>query len=141
MILGLLISLLAIYLKLRIGIEKRSLVENLLVATPFSIYLGWGTVATVANAAQVLYNAGWNGGPLAPAVWTVIMLVVASVLGVLMIFTRKEVAYPLVLVWAFIGIYVKHSGTPLLSLTALILAILLTVLTLYRLIVTAFQKT
>jgi len=134
-IFGLLISLMVIYLKLRIGIEKRTLSETLLVTAPFGIYLGWATVAVVANVSQALYNLGWNGAPLTPPIWTVIMLGVASLLGVLMIFLRHEVAYPLVLVWAFIGIWVKHVDTPLVAITALVLAIALFVLALGRWIV------
>ncbi len=134
-IFGLLISLIAIYLKLRIGVEKRTLSETLLVSAPFSIYLGWATVAVVANVSQALYNLGWNGAPLTAPIWTVIMLSVASLLGVLMIFLRHEVTYPLVLVWAFIGIWVKHGDTPLVAIIALVLAIALFVLTLGRWIV------
>jgi translocator protein len=134
-IFGLLISLIAIYLKLRISIQKRSITETLLVSAPFGIYLGWATVAVVANVSQALYNLGWNGAPLTPPIWTVIMLGVASLLGVLMIFLRHEVTYPLVLVWAFVGIWVKHGETPLVATTALILAIALFVLTLGRWIV------
>ena len=110
---GLLVSLLAIYLKLRIGLEKRKLADRLLVETPFSIYLGWITVATVANVSQVLYAvAGWRGGPFSEPVWAVAMLAVAVLLGVLMIFLRKEVAYPLVLVWAFVGIWASRPRRP-----------------------------
>ncbi len=134
-IFGLLVSLIAIYLKLRIGLQKRSWTESLLVAVPFSIYLGWATVAVVANVSQVLYVLGWSGAPMTAPLWTVIMLGVASVLGVLMIFLRHEVAYPLVLVWAFIGIWVKHSGTPLVSITALVLAIVLFILAIGRRII------
>ena len=133
-ILGLLISLIAIYLKLRIGIEKRSIAQTLLVHVPFGIYLGWATVAVVANVAQVLFKLGWRGEPLSAPVWTVIMLGAASLLGLLMIFLRREVAYPLVLVWAFIGIWVKHGETPLVAITALVLAIVLGVVAVGRLI-------
>ncbi len=129
-ILGLLVSLLAIYLKLRVGLEKRSLVERLLVDTPFSIYLGWATVAVVANVSQVLYSLGWRGAPLTESIWAVVLLAVATVLGLLMIFLRREVAYPLVLVWAFIGIWVKQSANPLVATTALVAAIVLGVLAL-----------
>jgi tryptophan-rich sensory protein len=59
---GLLISLIVIYLKLGIGKKERKLVEKLVVATPFSIYLGWITVATIANAGNLLYVLGWRGG-------------------------------------------------------------------------------
>jgi len=131
-IIGLLISLLVIYLRLGIGKTQRPLTEKLLVATPFSIYLGWATVAVVANISQALYFIGWRGAPLSAPVWTVIMLAVATLLGVLMIFLRKEVAYPLVLVWAFVGIWVKHGDTPVVAITALVAAILLAVLTFGR---------
>jgi translocator protein len=124
-IFGLLISLGAIYLKLNIGIKKRPLVENLLVAATFSIYLGWATVAVVANVTQVLYATGWRGAPLTEPVWAVIMLLVASILGVLMIYKHRELAYPLVLAWAFIGIWVKQSEAQLVAITALVAAILL----------------
>ena len=138
---GLLVSLLVIYLKLRVGLEKRSWQGKLLVDTPFSIYLGWVTVAVVANIAQVLYVLGWRGAPLSEPLWTVILLGVASLLGVLMIFLRKEVAYPAVLVWAFLGIWVKQGGTPLVAMTALVGAILLGVLALGRLVAAGRMKT
>ena len=82
---------------------------------PFSVYLGWITVATVANATQLLFWLGWNGGFISPEVWTVIMLAVATVVAWLMAITRRDAAYLLVLVWAFIGIALKHAGTPLVS--------------------------
>lgn len=139
-IFGLLISLLMIYLKLRVGLEKRSVAEKLLVDMPFSLYLGWATVAVVANVSQVLYTVGWQGGSLSESTWTMIMLGVASLLGVLMIFLRKEVAYPLVLVWAFVGIWVKQGDTQLVAITALVGAIVLGVLALGRWVVAGLRK-
>ena len=137
---GLLVSLLAIYTKLRVGLEKRSLADRLLVETPFSIYLGWITVATVANISQVLYVLGWRGAPLSEPVWAVVMLAVATLLGGLMIFLRKEVAYPLVLVWAFVGIWVMQAATPLVAWSALIGAVVLGLLALGRWVVSAVRK-
>jgi hypothetical protein len=134
-ILGLLVSLIAIYLKLGVGKGKRDWQSKLLVDTPFSIYLGWATVAVVANVSQVLYYLGWRGAPLSEPIWAAILLGVASLLGLLMIFLRKEVAYPLVLVWAFVGIWVKQAATPLVATTALVGAILLGVLALGRWVV------
>jgi len=131
---GLLASLLAIYLNLRIGKKQRSLKEKLLVEAPFGIYLGWITVAVVANVSQVLFNIGWQGDPLSASFWTVVMLLVATTLGVLMIFLRKEIAYPLVLSWAFVGIYLKHSSVASVGITALAAAILLVVLAIGRLV-------
>ncbi len=140
-IFGLLISLIVIYLKLKVGVKARAWREKILVAAPFSIYLGWATVAVVANVAQFLYTTGWRGAPLNEALWTVIMLAVAALLGVLMIFLRREAAYPLVLVWAFVGIWVKHGEAPLVAITALTLAIILASLTLIRGVLNLKTKT
>lgn len=114
----LLASLIAIYLRLGTGRTQVSQAEKWAVRVPFSIYLGWITVATVANASQLLYWLGWNGGPIAPQAWAAIMLAVAVVLGLLMAITRRDAAYLLVLVWAFIGIALKHAGVPLVALSA-----------------------
>ena len=131
--LGLLVSLVAIYLKLGIGRTKRDLVEKLTIDTPFSIYLGWITVATVANVAQLLYVSGWRGGPISQPAWTIIMLLIATALGGLMVFLRREVAYPLILTWAFVGIWVKQQGnTNIVAITALVLAILIAALAIGR---------
>jgi benzodiazapine receptor len=111
-LLGLLI---ASYLKLNIGWEAVGCLEKWCVEIPFSIYLGWITVATVSNVSDYLYLIGWNGFGLVPQVWAVIMLVMASLLGVLMTMTRRDAGYLLVLVWSFIGIAVKQSATPLVA--------------------------
>jgi translocator protein len=131
-IFGLLVSLILIYLRLQVGKKPHSWIDKLLVAAPFSIYLGWATVAVVANVSQALYFIGWRGEPLTMPFWTVLMLLIASILGVLMIFLRKEVAYPLVLVWAFVGIWVKHGDTPSVAISALTLAGILGTLTLIK---------
>lgn len=88
------------------------------VYVPFSVYLGWISVAAIANATSVLDYVGWNGFGISEPVWAVIMLVVATVLGLFFSVRRADIAYVAVLVWAFIGIAVKHSGTPLVAVTA-----------------------
>jgi hypothetical protein len=122
-------------------LEKRKIGDRLLVELPFSLYLGWITVATVANVSQVLYaSMGWRGSPFSEPIWAVVMLVVAALLGVLMIFLRREVVYPLVLVWAFIGIWGKRAATPLVAWSALVGAVVLGVLALGRWVAGAVRK-
>jgi len=123
MMLTLLASLLAIYIKLEIGKKAApSTAEKWLVNIPFSIYLGWITVATIANVTDALYVWEWNGFGIAPEVWAVIMLAVATIVAALMAFTRGDVAYLAVLVWAFAGIGVKQAPTPLVANAAWIAA-------------------
>ncbi len=114
----LLASLIGIYLVLGIGRGKVSRGEQWAVRIPFSVYLGWISVATIANVTDVLDFVGWNGWGLEPAAWAAIMLGVGVILAALMAFTRHDVAYVLVFVWAYIGIAVKQTSTPLLPLVA-----------------------
>jgi hypothetical protein len=125
--LGLLVTLIAIYLRLDIGRRPVSASEKRWVHLPFSIYLGWISVATIANVSAVLYTVGWNGGPLSPEAWTAIMVIVAAVLGIVMILLRNEVAFPLVLVWALIGIAVARLSMRPIAITAGIAAVALVV--------------
>jgi hypothetical protein len=111
-------SLIAVYLGLRSGSQSPSTGELWLVWLPFSIYLGWVSVATIANASVVLDYYGWQGGPLSPETWTVIMLAVGTFLGLLMVLRERETAFPMVLVWAFSGIAVRFPDTPQVAVAA-----------------------
>ena len=132
--LGVLVSLLVLYVRLGIGRGRFTLAEKILVNLPFSVYLGWISVATVANFSITLYNLGWNGGGITPAVWTVAMLGVATILGSAMIWLRRDAAYALVLVWAFAGITVKQADTQIVAFAAAAAAAALLVLLGVRLI-------
>ena len=129
LIVGVFGTLLAIYLRLGVGKREVSPSEKWLVHTPFSIYLAWLSVATIANTAIVLYDLGWNGTGLAEQLATVLVIVVGGALGVAMTLRRHEIAYPLVIVWAFVGIVVSQEGIALVQwaagLSALVVAITL----------------
>ena len=103
----LLATLILTYLGLGIGRAAVSTAETWAVRVPFSIYLGWITVATVANVTDLLSSLGWNGWGLAPEAWMVIVLLAVLVIALLMSWTRRDIAYALVLLWALAGIAVK----------------------------------
>jgi len=111
----LLASLMVIYHLLETGRSQVSLAEQLLVRVPFSIYLGWISVATIANAAVMLITLNWNGLGLPPQTWTAVVIAVAALLGALMSWLRHDWVYGLVLVWAFAGIAVKQAADPFIS--------------------------
>lgn len=93
---------------------------------PFSIYLGWVTVATVANVAVAASAAGWNGAPFSEVAWASAMLVVATAIGLRMLAVRRDVAFASVLVWAYAGIAVRSGwGQPLTLVAAIAIAVLL----------------
>jgi len=106
----LLASLIITYLRLGTSRTNVSTLETWMARVPFSIYLGWITVATVANATSVLDYLNWNGFGLSEEAWMVIILAAVLVIAALMNFTRRDVAYTLVILWALAGISVKHAG-------------------------------
>lgn len=103
-------SLIAIYLRLNVGKTKVSMAERLAVHVPFSTYLGWITIATIANVAGMLVSIDWDGFGIAPETWAIIIIVIALVISVLVAVTRRDIAYSLVIIWAFIGIAAEQSS-------------------------------
>lgn len=99
----------------------------------FSVYLGWITVATVANITSWLYFVEWDGFGIPAQTWAVIMLAVASLLGLAMALTRQDAGYLSVLVWAFIGIAVKQTSAPMVVINAWIAAALMLGLAIFSL--------
>lgn len=124
----LLATLIAIYLRLGIGISPTSISERVRITLPFSLYLGWISVATIANASYVLYDLGWDGFGISGAVWATIMLIVAAGLTAAIIARRHDIVYTLVICWAFAGIAIKQSETQLVETSAIVLTILLLVI-------------
>lgn len=101
---GLAASLVVIYVQLGIGRRSVSLVERLCTHVPFSLYLGWVCVATIVNIAYTLYKSGFQPDFATQEAFTVMMLVIASVLGTIFAVRNKEIALIGVFVWAFTAI-------------------------------------
>ncbi len=109
LMLVLLTSLIAIYTRLYIGRVVRP-AEKIWVHLTFSIYLGWITVATVANITAWLVDLGWSGAPLSEVSWAAIMVAIAAALGMRLVRTRRDIGYGLVIIWALFGILVKRNS-------------------------------
>jgi hypothetical protein len=129
--LALLGLLIVSYLRLNVNRSSVTRAEFWSVDVLFSVYLGWITVATVANITDWLYFVGWDGFGIPAQAWAVIMLAVASLLGLAMALRRQDAAYLFVLVWAFIGIAVKQTPAPAVVLSAWIAAALMLGLAIY----------
>jgi hypothetical protein len=104
------VSLLAIYLRLEIGDPRKtiSMKKKFVYQVPFSVYLGWITVATIANVTAVLVSLGIEPFTGLAVAWTVVVIMVATLIAVLVLWTRRDIAYSLVIVWALVGIAVKR---------------------------------
>ena len=104
----LLATLIAIYLRLRIGRSASPNSEKYLVHLPFSIYLGWITIATIANITALLVYANWNAFGLGEPFWAVAVIIVGIAITLSVLFTRKDIFYCLVVDWALLGILLKR---------------------------------
>ena len=108
--LTLLTSLLFTYEGLRQNNEEATRSEFWFASVPYSIYLGWISVATVANVSDVLYYFNWNQFGLTAETWMLVILAVVAALAWAMSIRRKDIAYLLVLLWAIFGITVKFPA-------------------------------
>jgi hypothetical protein len=123
----LLATLILIYLRLGIGESKVRLLEKIAFHLPFSVYLGWITIASIANVAATLVSVNWDGFGISPETWATLIVIVALLIAILVVLTRKDVAYGLVVVWALLGIAVKQSANQNIVITTEVGAIILAI--------------
>ena len=102
--LAFLFSLIQIFVIMQKQVLTIKPLYQFLIKTPFSIYLGWISVATIANITALLVHVKWSGFGIDPIYWTILMISIAIVLGIYFIVFFKNIAHPLVLVWALWGI-------------------------------------
>lgn len=101
----LLASLLVIHFNFGIALTPASLREKLLVRLPFSLYLGWISVATAANLGALLAYAGWRNHLVPVSIALVLLVTLAAAL---MILRRNNIIFGLVAAWALYGIVLKR---------------------------------
>jgi hypothetical protein len=102
--------------------------------------LGWITVASIANVAATLVSVVWDGFGISPETWAILVVAVALLITILMLITRKDVAYSLVIIWALIGIGVKQSGNQTIVMLAEISSALVAVVLVATILVTKLRK-
>lgn len=84
--------------------------DRAFVRLPFSVYFGWITVATIANVTVWLVSIGWDGFGIGEPVWAVAIIAVGAIIGGTVILRDRDIPYALVLVWAYLGIWIKHTS-------------------------------
>lgn len=107
---GLLLTLIYLFREVD-SMSLSSTGQKLFVLVPISVYLGWISVATIANVTTWLVNMDWAGFGISSASWTIVVVLVGGILGVLMLRLRKSLAYAAVILWAYLGIVLKRMAT------------------------------
>ncbi|UOY91534.1 tryptophan-rich sensory protein [Ectobacillus sp. JY-23] len=133
--LGILATLIVIYQKIQKSDVSR------LYRLPFSIYLGWISVATIVNVFIVFYtNEITSFLGLNEQAWTIIMLIIGGVLGIWFTNKNNDLAYSLVFVWAYIAIMTRYELTDYIYRTALVMVVLLSVNAVWQLVKRTVKK-
>jgi hypothetical protein len=114
-------SLIVIYNNLGAGKRIISRAEHFFVHVPFSVYLGWITVATVANISIFLLKRNWDGFGFSAEFWTVVMIAIAAAIGIYILLLRKDFFFSVVIVWALFGIISKRMADEAESMEPIIL--------------------
>lgn len=105
----LLVTLILSYLRIKNESTYPSLSEKIFLHIPFSVYIGWISVATIANISVAFYVLSWGALGISGQVWTAILLFVVGILTSTMLVKHRDYAYYLVIFWATVGIYAKFS--------------------------------
>lgn len=130
--LSVIVMLLLLLTLIRLYTKAKAADASFFDLLPFSVYLGWISVATIANISYYLTYIDWDGFGLSDSVWTFLLLIIATILALTFLKKEQDWIYPLVFVWAFIGIGVKNQNgdVPLVVYSSYFLAALLFMVTL-----------
>jgi hypothetical protein len=132
---GILLTMIGIFVRAGIGKPTNSWGQRIWVHIPFSLYLAWIAVATIANAASVLVYYGWSGFGIGDSLWAAIMILVAAVVGAAVLWQRANAAYAAVYVWAVFAITVRWSNENSITFAAyagIVLVVAVAILGWYR---------
>jgi translocator protein len=77
---------------------------------PIAAYLGWISVATIANTGNLLVAQGWRLEFLEPSVWAMLLALVAGGLGFALSRTQGGLFYCATLAWGLIGVINRPSS-------------------------------
>lgn len=84
--------------------------EKIFIRLPFSIYFGWIVMATIANVTVFLVSIEWNRFGLPEMLWTIVVLIVGLIIAGLTMFKNQNLGFGIVVIWAYIGILIKHTS-------------------------------
>ena len=109
-------TLIQLFLTTKTTAHDLNLTQRFILQTPFIVYLGWISVATIANSTALLVAYKWNGFGMTPVYWSAAMILIAIVLAAVMLIKFKAVPFALVVAWALWGIYnAQGSAAPILA--------------------------
>jgi hypothetical protein len=132
--------LLVIYMRLGVGKKGPVKKEQYLVHLPFSVYLGWITIATIANVTTLLVDVNWNRFGLSEQFWAVAVIIVGIAIALSVLLRRQDIYYCLVVDWALLGILIKRLSSSIPAQSVIIITIIGLVLITVGIVVQLVRK-
>jgi len=105
-----------------------------------SVYWGWISIATIANFTALFVTLGWDGSPLNEVVWTIILIIIGLIITTLMLLQYNNIPFALVVIWAYLGIFIKRSSTEPLFQSIIVVSIFSIVILVITSIYTLFRR-
>jgi TspO/MBR family len=118
---GLLLTIIRCYQLAEVGRRALSRWDRLFLHYPWSLYLGWISVATIVNVSITFKEYGWNGFGLPDPVWTIIMMAVATGLAVLLLKQRRDWLYAIVVAWALLALVLRYNSSLAIASSGIVL--------------------
>ena len=91
-------------------LQYNSTTDFWLVRVPFNIYFGWVTVAALVIFMVALVYLGVQLSDFLTTVLACLLLIIATIAGIVFRFKLANAAYPLTVAWALTAIAVKQGG-------------------------------
>lgn len=121
---ALLVSLIILYQTIATSSDRRKF-----DLFPFSIYIGWVSVATILNVGILFVSLGIDnieGWLLSGEVWTIIILIAGAILAIGFMHVFRDSVYPLVFIWAYFAIAAARAEEfPAITAIASIMAVII----------------
>ncbi len=103
-----------------------------LTRAAFGVYLGWISIATIANVTALLVNYNWGGWGITDVSWAILMIIVGLLITAFALYRLQSPFIGLAVIWAFIGIYLNRQGDyPSIAATAVVAAVIMVAFTLW----------
>ncbi len=85
-------------------------IQRFAIQTPISVYFGWISIATIANMTTFLVSIDFSGFGISDDIWMIAVVIIGLFVGVITTMKNHDIAYGIVFIWAYFGIYLKHTS-------------------------------
>lgn len=133
-IIALLVTLTVIYSNINQQNLRAFFEDKILVKSTFSIYLAWICVATISNFNIMIYVLGWDMFGISLEHFTVLMLLLGTLVASVVTIRNNDVLFSLVFIWAFIGIGYRFSTIIIIESSSWLMSGILTVVIILTLV-------